>query len=89
MQGQKLSILQFLEILSCLLSFREYYNLFVPIRLYVCLYVLEHLLLPLVQYRLIHYAFGYLIRVITNQIDQDGLEKPRISEFLNESRDCR
>jgi hypothetical protein len=89
MQGQKLSVLQFLEILSSLLGLSEYNNLFVPISFDVCLNMLEHLLLPLVQNRLVLDAFGYLIGVVTDQIDQDGLVKPRICELLNEGGDRR
>lgn len=71
MQCQKLSKLQFLKILSSLLRFGEYNNLFVPICFNVTLYMFEHLLLTLVQNRLVLNAFRDLIGIVTYQINQD------------------
>jgi hypothetical protein len=89
MQGQELSVLQFLEILCSLLSFGEYNNLFVPICFNVSLYMFEHLLLALIQNRLVLNTFRYLIGVVPYKIDQDRVVKSVVCELLNESGHCR
>jgi hypothetical protein len=89
MQGQELSVLQFLEILSSLLCFGEYNNLFVPISFNVSLYMFEHLLLALIQNRLVLNTFRYLIGIVTYKIDQDRVVKSGVCELLNESGHCR
>jgi hypothetical protein len=89
MQGQELSVLQFLEILSSLLGFGEYNYLFVPISFNVSLYMFEHLLLALIQNRLVLNAFRYLIGIVTYKIDQDRVVKSGVCKFLNESGYCR